>query len=380
MESPSSTSSSRAPGAEGRRLPWGAFVALAILLGAERGVFGRLAFWDAAEARLEAVPKALVRVEQGIVRDRIALAGLRRAPADRRRVIVMGNSRALDGFQFERVPPSMELVKLTHAPISPLELRLFAREALASGADLLVMMLSEFDTHRPMRIVPRAGFADLRATLGLGLDCLLGRHGTSAGFLLEQRVPLERLAVAACADAFRYRDVLDRAWLDDALGFAPDADGRLGALMSHDLEELPADPAQHAELEVLRARFPEPARVSDTTLMTLRNIRSGPHAAANEALVEQAAALLAAGGCRLLIVEGPLHPVSYGLYDHAGTRAEFLAFLHRLQAEQGVDTLTLDETGPYPARSFVDALHLTRARGRELGARTLERATALLAP
>lgn len=351
-----------------------------MLLGAERVVFGRLAFWSAAEARLETVPKALVRVELGIVRDRIGLAGLRQAPAERKRVLVMGNSRALDGFQFERVPPSLELVKLTHAPISPLELRLFAREALASHADLLVMMLSEFDTHRPMRIIPRAGFADLRATLTLGLDCLFGRHGSDVGFLLEQRVPLERLAVAACADAFRYRDVLDRAWLDRALGFAPDADGRLGALVSHDLEELPADPAKHAELEVLRARFPEPARVSDSTLTTLRNIRSGPHVAANEALVEEAAELLAAGGCQLLIVEGPLHPVSYGLFDHAGTRAEFLAFLRRLQAEQGVHVLTLEESGPYPARSFVDALHLTRARGRELGVQTLELVSALLRP
>jgi len=359
-------------------VPWAALLAAVLVLAVDRSVLGNAGLWSAIARRLELAPKRLVRVESGIARDRLDLARLDRSEQGEKRVIVMGNSRARDGLQFGAVPDSMLLAELLHAPISPLELRLFAREAVRHRADLLVMMLSEFDTHRPIRIVPRAGFADLRATGAIALAAATGRPGWSPAFLLEKRVGLERLALAAAFDAYRYRDVLDRAWLDERLGFRPDEDGRLPALVSHELEE--DEPAAAIpDLEAVRERFgPQSRSFPDSYVPLLRGIRIGAYARANEDLVESAVAILRAAGCEVLLVEGPLHPVAYELYDHSGTRAEFLDFVHALAQRQGVHFLALEESGPFPASDFADPMHLARRRGQVLGALVLRRIEEIL--
>jgi hypothetical protein len=78
------------------------------------------------------------------------------------------------------------------------------------------------------------------------------------------------------------------------------------------------------------------------------------------------------------VVEGPLHPVAYELYDRAATRAEFLAFVHRLEREHGVHFLALEESGPFPADDFNDPLHLKERRGEVLGALVLRRVEEIL--
>src|SRR5262245_9634574 len=357
MPDPSSTSSSERA-RRWRDAPWAVLLAGLLVFAADRIVLGDVDLWRAIEQRLEGQPKRLVRVEIGIANDRIELARLDQAAPGVKRVIAMGNSRALAGLQFDAVPDSLCLAGVRHAPISPLELRLFAREALSHGADLLVMMLSEFDTHRPLRIVPRAGFADLRATGDIALSALLGRAGWTPGFLLRRRVEFERLGLAAVFDAYRYRDALDRAWLDERLGFRPDDGGRLPALVSHDLDE-DEEAAEIPDLEAVRARFgPMPRGMPSNYVTMLRSIRVGESTAANEDLVEGGIEVLRAGGCEVLLVEGPLHPVGYELYDRAATRAGFLDFVHRLEREHGVHFFALEETGPFPAGAFNDPLHL----------------------
>ncbi len=361
-------------------MPWAGLVAAALVFAADRAVLGHVGLWRALEQRLELAPRRLVRVELGIARDRLDLARLDEAAPGVERVLVMGNSRAYDGFQFGAVPDRLELAELLHAPISPLELRLFAREAVAHRADLLIVMLSEFDTHHPVRVVPRAGFADLRATAAIALASLTGRSGWTPRFLLEKRVGLERLALAAAFDVYRYRDALDRAWLDEALGFEADAAGRLPLLVNRELEETDEPVGEIPDLEAARALF-GPAlrdRFPDSYVPLLRGIRSGPYVAASQDLVADAVAILRAADCEVLIVEGPLHPASYQLYDHAATRAEFLAFARRLEREHGAHLLTLEDSGPYSESDFADPLHLSKRRGQELGARTLQRAAQIL--
>jgi hypothetical protein len=360
-------------------MPWAGLAAAVLVFVADRTLFAHAGLWRWLEERLELVPRRLVRVELGIAGDRLALARLDAAAPEVERVLVMGNSRAHDGFQFEDVPARFALGEFTHAPISPLELRLFAREAAAHRADLLIVMLSEFDTHHPVRVVPRAGFADLRATTALAFAALAGRSPWSPRFLLDKRVGLERLALAAVFDAYRYRDALDRAWLDAQLGFDADA-GRLPLLVKHELEEADEAPGEIPDLEAARALF-GPAfegRFPDSYIPLLRGIRSGPYIAANEGLVEDAVAILRAAGCEVLIVEGPLHPASYQLYDHAATRAEFLAFARRMEREHRVHLLLLEDSGPYPEGDFADPLHLSKRRGQQLGALTLQHAAGIL--
>lgn len=359
-------------------MPWGGLLAAVLVFAADRTVLGHAGVWRALQERLELVPKRLVRVELGIASDRLGLARLDEAEPEVERVLVMGNSRAHDGFQFAAVPERFALAKLTHAPISPLELRLFAREAVAHRADLLIVMLSEFDTHHPVRIVPRGGFADLRATAGIALAALAGRAPWSPRFLLDRRVGLERLALAAAFDAYRYRDVLDRAWLDQTLGFAADPEGRLPLLVSRELEQTDEPAGEIPDLEAARALFGPGLRFPDSYVSVLRGIRSGSYVAASQALVEDAVAILRAADCEVLIVEGPLHPASYRLYDRATTRAEFLAFARRLERERDVHFLPLEDSGPYTEGDFADPLHLSKRRGEQLGALTLERAARIL--
>jgi hypothetical protein len=350
------------------------------VLAADRAMFSAAGLWTRAEARLERLPKALVRVELGIVRDRIGLERLQRAAPDVARVVAFGNSRANDGFIFPERVSGLELARLVHAPLSPLELRLFAHEAVAHRSDLLVVMLSEFDTHRPVRIVPRAGFADARATAGIALSTVTGRPGWSADFLTTKRVELERLALAAACDAYRYRDVLERAW-GDALSFRPGHEGRLPLLESRELDEPDALAGAAPALAEIRARFRRtvPDRYPDSTLTLLQGIRPGPHVQANAELVADALAILRAGGCSVLIVEGPLHPFAYELYDRAATRAQFLELVRRLERDLGAHVLTLEDSGPYGETDFTDPLHLRRRRGRELGALVVRNAGTILA-
>ncbi|MSR62015.1 MAG: SGNH/GDSL hydrolase family protein [Planctomycetes bacterium] len=374
MPAPSSTSSSEPRRA---RLPLGGLLALGLVLAADRLVFAEAGLWARIVARLELVPKALVRVELGIARDRVDLARLGQAAPGVARVVLFGNSRANDGFQFREVPPQFELARLTHAPLSPLEFRLCAREVAAAQPALVVALFSEYDTHRPPRIVPRAGFADLRATGGLVLDAVAARGGWEPAFAFEKRVELERLGLAVLFNAYRYRDVLERAWLNDALGFRADDAGRLPTLVSHELDEAPA---RAPEFQALRARFRRTLgdRYPDATLRQVQDIGVGPHVAANEGLIEAAVAHLRARGCEVLIVEGPLHPLSYELYDHATTRAQFVEFARRLEREHGAHFLALEDSGPYDEGDFSDPLHLVARRGRELGARVLREAAAIL--
>lgn len=354
-------------------MPWAGLLALALVVAADRRVWGRADLWEALGARLDLLAPALVRVERGIVEDRLGLLRLERAEPEQRRILLMGSSRAQDGFVFDVVPPEFALAKITHAAISPLEVSLFAREAAAAHADLFVLMFSELDTHKPARIVPRAGFADLRVVADLV------RHAGPA-FLLDERVELERLAVASLLDTYRYHDVLARAWTDETLGFVPGEGGRYPGLVARDLEDPNEVTADLTGLEGVLERLSggRRRRIAPATINLLTAIRPGDHARLNQYLIERAVRVLRAVGSEVLIVEAPLHPVSYELYDHAATRAEFQAFVGRLRSEQGVHVLTLEESGPYGADDFDDPLHLRPPRGRELGRATLVRAGEIL--
>ena len=387
MDSPSSTSSSSAGAAAAgarssvapvesgwlRRVPWAGLFALALVGVADRWVHRRPATWEELGRRLEDAPLALVRVEKGIVADRLELLRLEQADATKSRIIAMGSSRALDGFQFDAVPPELVVAKIAHGAITPLEMRLFAREAAALHPALFVALLSELDTHRPVRIEPRTGFADLPAVVSL-MDAAGPR------FVLDDELELERLSTAALFETYRWHDVHLRAWLSSWIDFAPDADERLPRLVSHETDEPRVPPPDVPDLDGILGRFAGTLRrrVSNSHLQMLTSIRVGPHAAVQERLFEETVARLRAAGAEVLIVEGPLHPVSYELYDYAATRAEFLAYVEELRARHGVHFLPLEESGPWAPEDFDDPLHLRPQRGRELGRLTLEKAGEIL--
>jgi len=354
-------------------MPWAGLLATTLVVVADRTVWGRVELWRAADARLAALPPALVRVEQGIAQDRIGLLELERAAPEQHRVLCIGNSRAQDGFLFDSMPPELALVKVAHAPISPLEMCLFAREAAGHRPEVVVLLLSELDTHRPTRVVPLAGFADALAVPGIAL-------AAGPAFVNANRVKLERLELAALSPGYRWRDVLERAWFNDLIGYEADPEGRIPQLVNRDTDEEPEPPPPVADLDGILARFQETSRrkIKNSTLNLLYEIRPGPHVELGEHLIERTVEILHAAGSEVLIVEGPLHPVSYELYDRAATRPEFLAFVERLQRDHGVAFLPLEETGPYEAGDFDDPLHLRPPRGRVLGRLLLERVGELL--
>ena len=80
----------------------------------------------------------------------------------------------------------------------------------------------------------------------------------------------------------------------------------------------------------------------------------------------------------MLIVEGPLNPLTYLLYDEESTRSDFLAFVEEMRMEYGVHFQSIDETGPYVPKDFSDLLHLKGTSARKLSAEVRKRVVELL--
>lgn len=248
MDSPSSTFSFR-------RLPWAGIAALAIVFSLERTVFGSVDVWRRAEAVLEQLPSALTRVELGVARDRIALHEMQRSDPDDRRVIVFGNSRAKFGVIFPEEVDGYEIAQVTHAPLSPFFARTFAAEAASVRPDVFVYPLCQFETHKPVVVLAQSsyggasGFLDVLTTLGpLGI--------------WERRVEIERLALATVFDTYRYRDVLDRCWLNDLTDLRPSSTVTLAATADQkeaspntDSPAQDAGPAQKRRMRDSREQF-----------------------------------------------------------------------------------------------------------------------------
>ena len=356
----SSTSSSEATRA-GRarrlgRLPWAGLLAVATLLLLDRVLFVVPATW-------RALP---VDDPNSAAATRLELLELRRSPPERPRVVVVGTSQVIDGFDkklAQRLLPGAAIAKLGYPRFEPFVIRALVPDLLAAEPAAVCLIASEQDTHRPLRLEPVPGSS--AASLGALVDLL---RLTDWRFALEQRVALYRLVASSLLQLYRFRpDFLLTALgarrefvMDDRLvDRRPRADPfRPVALWG--AERWPVPPAAQRSTWDL---FPPLMDQWNARIQagTLQEITAGSHVPVQMGLLEEAVRRLREADVQVVIVQGVLHPAAGDLFD-SSLVGDFLAFARRLADDHGVIFVSRAEMKPFAESDFYDLIH-TDARG-----------------
>lgn len=342
--SPSSTSSSR-------RWPWAGLLAAALLLAVDAAVLGPWGAWEWLAER-DPEQRALVRLE---------LERVRAAPPGEPRAFVVGTSRVQEGFDVElarRELPGVAIGKLGQPRIEPFVIRQLADDLLAARADAVVILLSEFDTHRPLRLepVPDPG----TASLGALVDLL---RATGPGFAVAQRTPLYRLVACSALDAYRYRPILTTAGLgklrqfhfDERFGRTERGDPFRPIALWGGERGVAREAAKRSTFDLFPPAMP--SFMGRMQAGTIGETSRGPHVAVQQALIRRTIERLREANVRVAIVEAPLHPAAVDLYDPA-LRGEFLAFMRSLEDAFGIAFLPLEAVETYAESDFSDLVHV----------------------
>lgn len=153
-----------------------------------------------------------------VAEDRRSLAALSATPANVRPIFVLGSSRAAVGFRRDlaaRLRPKEAFVALTHEFIDPFVMRSLAGEIGQLQPKRVVLLLSDFDTHRPVRLEP---LPDIPSA-GLGPITDLAT-AAGPGFVLRNRHSFLRLLGSTLFPPYRYRQVVRAAGPEDWFRFA----------------------------------------------------------------------------------------------------------------------------------------------------------------
>ena len=343
----SSTSSSRS-------LPWAGLVAVLLLLAVDRGVLGVNGPWE----------KLSSGRPTGAAVSRLALQEIRSAPSSEPRVFVVGTSRAFDGFDAElaeRELPGFAFAELAHPRFEPFVVRALVDDMIDAGATVAVLLVSELDTHRPLRLEPVPG--SMAASSDALLDLL---RATDLDFALRNRRSLFRLAASSLLQSYRYREILGEAGLLEARRF--EFDDRLGAAKPADRDpfrpvalwgasrKAPPPPARRTTVDL----FPPEIDAWRATMQagTIAEVTRGPHADVQQFLLRRAVERLRAAGVAVLIVETPMHPATRDLYDPS-IRDDFAAFAAALAERDGVTFLPIEAMPHFAESDFYDLVHVS---------------------
>ncbi len=356
----SSTSSSERGRARGPgtlpRLPWAGLLALALLFAFDRVIFAFPATW-------RGLP---VDDPNSAAATRLELLELRREPPERPRVIVVGTSRVIDGFDkklAQRLLPGAAIAKLGYPRFEPFAIRALVPDLLAAGPAAVCLIASEQDTHRPLRLEPVPGSS--AASLGAVADLL---RLTDWRFVVEQRVSLYRLVASSLLDLYRFRPdflltplgarrefVMDDRLVDQR----PRADPfRPAALWGAERSPV-ARAAERSTWDLFPPRMDQwDARIQAGTV---QEITAGAHVPVQMGLLERAIELLREAGVEVVVVQGVMHPAADDLFD-TSLVDRFLAFAKRLVESHGVVFVSRAQMKPFAESDFYDLVH-TDARG-----------------
>jgi hypothetical protein len=305
-------------------------VALAVVLLLDRIFFGVIAPWGALAERVGPTerPHHQVARSRGAIRDLAAAAS--------------------DG-------------PTAFVALRPFEMRSLTDDLIRTGADAAVLMLSEFDTHRPIRLDPMPGTS--AASVGALAEFL---NLAGPRFAFENRPLLYRVPLSRVLDAYRFREILRRAGLDALREFHLDEERHWTraaplsrpAAMGGGTKRKPSPDL----IERVVAGFPERRRrAARYQIWMIAEMGAGAHVRVQKQLIRSAVARLRTAGVQVVVAEGPLHPDAASFYD-ARLRDDFLAFADALREEFDIRLLPLEAFGRLSPSDFGDMLHLN-ARG-----------------
>ena len=385
---PSSTSSSdiepeRADGvsspAKGA-LPLAGVLAAVLVLVLDGWVFGDVRLWR----WFDELEQSDVSMDSGIIRDRLAFDSMASADDDVVQACVIGTSRARRGLLPMWIKPllqdKVEMSYLAHAGMQPFEVRGLVGEIIDSGADVAVLSLSEFDTHRPLKL------SAATATGSMGALYDLGRFA-GLGLVRREREAFLRVSVAALLESYRFRQVQRAAGLGELLGFRrPDSGppkSSVGLGFALGADGLPGEPLAkgpsgaleifgmpqslyHKAVDRVSERFPELSlNARRAELRQIVSISTGVHADVQMKLLRQTVVELTEAGVDVLLFELPLYP-PMGAYYEKSTREEFVSFARDLAANERVHFVPLSATDPVLKDEFVDLTHVSNQGSKRL--------------
>lgn len=343
-------------GARWRSWPWAAVVAMAIILLVDRTVLGVSGPWEWVHSRIGQAGS----VYEGVARDRAVLASLAAEQGDEQRVFIMGSSRARRGhrsIQAEVALPEVRFAVIAHAMMDLLTIRMLVPEVVAARADGVVLVISEFDTHRPLRFDPLPARSGAMPSAFLEVASEVGPR-----FGWENRGSFLRLATARALNAYRFRESLGAAGLDrfrrfqlaDRLRGSGTVEGlQAPAVLGEGL----TDPLNEATEDHIRALIGPEMQRHFGQVYWMAETHRGEHAAVQMHIVRRTVHELVRAGVWVVIVEAPLHPIAKRLQMREA-RAEFLQFAHELERHEDVRFVPLSAQAPFERTDFVDLLHL----------------------
>jgi len=358
----SSTSSSE-------RLPWAGIWAVIVVIAIDVLLFSSWGPWEALYPHVS-VDDLLAN---GIARDRVQLQALAAVPEGKARVVVVGSSRAQVGYRFEfaeevaRGPLPFHVARLVHAGMNIFAIRSLVDELVGYRPDVVVLLLSEFDTHRPLEPRVAGSFGSFSAVVDLASVA-----GAKLG--LEARAQFYRLALATLLDAYRYRRVVEWAGAR-TLRIFPMGEQGGPQVRTSSQSVFPYTAGEPSTLDARRARqlgeeierrFSGKTRTSVLwETQRVRTITRGDHAEIQMRLVRGAVERLRAAGAEVIIVEGALSPLAAEYYDPT-IRDDFVAFARGLARESGARFVPLKVSATYREEEFADLSHLNPEGSRKL--------------
>jgi hypothetical protein len=367
--SPSSTSSSDRPRG---RLPLAGVLALLVLLAIEWSCYGSVAVWEEPAGR---IPGRAMH-PAGTARARLALDRAAELGHGQPFSFVIGSSRALYGYAPEHLPgeehPPENVFEIVHPQLYCYEMLAYAHELAGLRPSEVVLLVSEFDTHRPLELMTGSASASLGALAFLIKELPVETR-------IDEHVSLSRLGLEAVLESYRYRRILGVAGADDLRIFDL-GPGRSSAGRGHLVRVLGPGPVMspsRAEVEsIVEVLGGGNARVGNRAYFKshhlVKPISRGEHARVQMALLRRAIAVLREAGITVIVVETPLSPLAALLYDTT-TRRDFLDFAQTLQRDYGIDFVSLDPANPYLQSDFGELVHLAPAGARRM-TRTVDRA------
>lgn len=352
----------RDPGATRRGgVPAAGLAALVLVLLLDRWGLSREATW----AWFDAQQPLSSGMAPGLVLDRIDLIHMERlitAAPGHAKVAVVGTSRARRGLQNEAISPVVggrtHVYKLAHAGMQPLEVAALTDDLLAVDVDLVVLPLSAFDTHRPLRLDPvtAPGSAAALAALVRAGGWPLVRAESDA---------LLQLGLACLLESYRYREVFRDVGAERFFGLQ-----QLGRRLA--LANRPGaddSPVYRRALALVAERWPElSANTRRAGLDQILSMQDGPHVAVQRGLLAWAVRRLADADVDVMILEMPLAPLA-GRFHDAGLDDRFSAFAEKLAQHERVEFLPGPRLGVFTAADFVDLTHLGDEAALRLSAR-----------